>query len=197
VTNDNHTTNDGDKQPQAEAFDAAEQEAAGQTEVVEMTGQMQQLEEELGQMKDRALRLQAELENYRKRVSREMADQRRYADMSLLRELLPVLDNMQRAIEAAEKSNESPGLLEGFKMVAQQLEGVLERHHCTPIKALHEPFDPNLHEAISQQPTNDYPPNTVVFVASPGYLLHDRVVRPSQVIVSAPSRVEPLNPENQ
>lgn len=202
MTNDNQTRNDGfggASQDPAEARSTQNANAEGpetvgqemsadadQVEVAEMASQIHGLEEELGQMKDRALRVQAELENYRKRVARESADQRRYADLPLLREILPVLDNMQRAIEAAEKSGEAPGLLEGFKMVVQQFQTVLERHHCTAIKALHEPFDPNLHEAISQQPTADYAPNTVVYVVQTGYLLHDRVVRPSQVIVSAP-----------
>ncbi len=162
-------------------------EGADQADMAEMTSQMQSMEEELGQMKDRALRVQAELENYRKRVAREAEEQRRYADMGLLREILPVLDNMERAIEAAEKSGEAPGLLEGFRMVVTQLTGVLERHHCTPIEALNRPFDPNLHEAISQMPSNDHPPNTVMHVVQTGYVLHDRVVRPSQVIVSAPA----------
>ena len=172
-----------------------EPEAAEQAAVSEMNSQIQTLEDELGQMKDRALRLQAELENYQKRVSRDMADQRRYAELPLMRDLLPVLDNMLRAIEAAEKSGEAPGLLEGFKMVVEQLDAVLASHHCTPIKALHEPFDPNFHAAISQQPSAEYPSNTVVYVASQGYRLHDRVVRPAQVIVSTapPTKTEPAD----
>ena len=186
---------DNDQKPQNRAEQTLEPEAAEQAAVAEMNSQIQSLEDELGQMKDRALRLQAELENYQKRVSRDMADQRRYAEIALMRDLLPVLDNMLRAIEAAEKSGEAPGLLEGFRMVVQQLESVLQQHHCTPIAALHEPFDPNLHAAIYQQPTADFPPNTVVMVASQGYRLHDRVVRPSQVIVSTapPSNSEPAN----
>ncbi len=105
--------------------------------------------------------------------------------LPLLRELLPVLDNAFRAIAAAEKTPGNGGLLEGFKMIAQGLLGVLERHHCTRIEALHQPFDPAFHEAISQQPSAEYPPNTVIMVVQDGYLLFDRVVRPAQVIVSA------------
>jgi molecular chaperone GrpE len=143
------------------------------------------LRSDLEQMKDRALRVQAELENYRKRVAREMADDRRYAELSLMRDLLPVLDNMERALDAAEKSGEAPQLREGFKIVVDQFQGILQRHQCLPIKALHEPFDPNFHEAILQQPSADHPAGTVLHVAQSGYRLHDRVVRPSQVIVSA------------
>ncbi|MGH7137055.1 MAG: nucleotide exchange factor GrpE, partial [Pirellulales bacterium] len=108
--------------------------------------------------------------------------------LPLLGDLLPVLDNVQRAIQAAEKSPDAGGLLAGFKMVAQQLDSVLSRHQCLRIDALHKPFDPHLHAAIMQQPTNEYPPNTVVQVAQEGYQLHDRVLRPAQVIVSTETR---------
>jgi molecular chaperone GrpE len=144
----------------------------------------EKLRAELEQSKDRALRLQAELDNYRKRASRELEDRLRYADMGILRDLLPVLDNIQRAIESAEKSPDPAGLLEGFKMVGGQLASVLECHQCKKIEALHMPFDPNLHHAISQTPSEEYPANTIVLIAQEGYQLHDRVVRPSQVIVS-------------
>jgi len=144
----------------------------------------QALQEELEEAKGRVLRAQAELENYRKRAAREMEDQRRYANMPLIRDLLPVWDDMGRAIEAAEKADDVDSLLEGFKMVIRQLEDVLARHHCRRIEALGEPFNPHLHEAISQQPSAEQPPGTVVHVAQTGFQLHDRVVRPSKVIVS-------------
>ena len=90
---------------------------------------------QLDEAKERALRLHAEWENYRKRARRELDDERRYADLRLLGDLLPVLDNMQRAIEAASKSADGGGLLEGFKLVKQQLDNVLAQHHCTRIEA--------------------------------------------------------------
>ena len=147
-------------------------------------GPGEDLRTQLAAAKDRALRSQAELDNYRKRVRKEMEDERRYAQLPLLSDLLPVLDNVSRAIQAAEKSPDASGLLAGFKMVSQQLENVLSRHHCQRIDALHKPFDPHLHAAIMQQPSSEYPPNTVVQVAQEGYQLHDRVLRPTQVIVS-------------
>ncbi|HEY4759518.1 MAG TPA: nucleotide exchange factor GrpE [Thermoguttaceae bacterium] len=147
----------------------------------------EQLRIDLEQASQRALRCQAELDNYRKRATRETEERLRYANLSLMRDLLPVLDNIQRAIEASEKSTDGSGLLEGVKMVAQQLQGVLERHHCLKIEALNTPFDPNLHQAILQQSSEEHPANTVIQVIQDGYLLHDRVVRPGQVIVSANS----------
>jgi molecular chaperone GrpE len=149
------------------------------------TAKLDDLRAELEQAKDRALRSHAELENYRKRVARQVEEERRYANMAFIRDLLPVWDNIGRAIEAAESTHQTASLLEGFKMVAGQLEDVLERHQCTKIDAQDEPFDPNLHEAICQQPSEAHPANTVLQVTQTGFRLHDRVVRPAQVIVSA------------
>jgi molecular chaperone GrpE len=165
---------------------AAEPVVAGPPEEAENPEvELASLQSELDRAHDRALRLQAELENFRRRARREIDDERRYASMPLVRDLLPVIDNIHRAIEAAEKGGGDAGLLEGVKLMLQQLEGVLAAHHCQKIEALHQPFDPNLHEAILQQPSEDHPPGTVIMVTQAGYQLHDRVVRPAQVIVAA------------
>jgi len=140
--------------------------------------------EELAGEKDRVLRLQAEMENLRSRTAREVVDSQRYAPLPLVRDLLPVVDNIERAINAAEQASDSDSLLEGFKLVHQQLMNILERHHCKPIPSLGEPFDPQVHEAILQQPSDEVPPNHVALVAQTGYQLHDRVVRPTQVVIS-------------
>jgi molecular chaperone GrpE len=105
--------------------------------------------------------------------------------MPLVKDLCPFVDNLERALEAAQKNPNPTTILEGIKMVAQQLEEVLARHSCTRIDALDQPFDPNLHQAILQQPAADKPANTVLHVAQAGFQLHDRVVRPAQVIVSS------------
>jgi len=140
---------------------------------------------ELEEAKDRALRAQAELENFRKRAARDLESQLRYANLPLIRDLLPVFDNVQRSLEAAEKTQDIAGLLDGLKMVQRQFEAVLAQHHCTRIAAFEQPFDPHRHEAVMQQPSDKFPPNTVLQVIQSGYQLHDRVVRPSRVIVSA------------
>ncbi|MEX1223339.1 MAG: nucleotide exchange factor GrpE [Pirellulales bacterium] len=147
-------------------------------------------EERIQQLHDKWLRAQAELDNFRKRARKELEDERRYRDLPLLRDLLPVVDNLQRAMEAAEQNAENESLLHGVKIVADQLHGVFKQHDCHPIQALGEPFDPNLHEAIQQQSTDEHPPGTVVYVTQIGYLLHERVVRPSQVIVSTAAKSE-------
>lgn len=169
---------------------AADVAAASETREAGKRTEPDSLRAELEEAKDRALRSQAELENYRKRVARDVQTERRYANLPLMREMLPVLDNMARAIEAAEQTHDVDGLLQGVKMVAQQLQGVLENRDCVKIEALGGPFDPHLHEAVSQQPSDEHRPGTVLQVIQTGFQLHDRVVRPAQVIVSteSPSR---------
>jgi molecular chaperone GrpE len=140
---------------------------------------------ELANANERVLRLQAEMQNLRNRTSREIADERKYAALPVISELLPVVDNIDRAIEAAEKAGEAENLLAGFRLVKQQLHTILARHECLPIPAENEPFDPNFHQAILLQPSGDVPAGNVLMVAQPGYKMHDRVVRPAQVIVSS------------
>ncbi len=167
--------------PPAEAKVEAAPQAAGAPGTEEV---IQELRAQLEAAKDREIRCHAELDNYRKRAARELEEKLRYANMSLLRDLVPVLDNVERAIQAAEQNADTAALLHGFKMVQQQLEEVLNRHHCRRIEALHAPFDPHVHHAVMQQPSDEHPANTVLMVTQNGYQLHERVVRPSQVIVS-------------
>ncbi len=140
-------------------------------------------EAELEETRDRLLRTQAELENFRRRAQRELQDTRRFATQPLLTDLLPVLDNMERAIDAAEQAPGGSGLLEGFRMVHQLLLTVLEKHDCLPIEADGVAFDPALHEAMMQEPS-PAAKGTVTRVLQRGYRLHDRVIRPAQVFVS-------------
>ena len=171
-----------DDQNGAVPFDGAIGSSTAATEAA--SSEVEQLRTSLEEASNLALRAHAELENYRKRARRELEDERRYANLPLLRDLLPVVDNIQRAIAAAEKSSEQGLLLDGIKMVAQTLENALARHHCQRIDALSKPFDPAFHEAISQTPSAEHAVHTVLMVVQDGYTLHDRVVRPAQVIVS-------------
>ncbi|MCH2118981.1 MAG: nucleotide exchange factor GrpE [Pirellulales bacterium] len=145
----------------------------------------QDLATELEAQKDRTLRLQAEMQNIQQRAAREINDERRYGSLPLMRDLLPVGDNMDRAIEAAEKDSDVESLLEGFKLVRQQLANVLTTHKCEPIEAEGQPFDPEQHEAILQQPSDEIPAGTVIMVTQTGCRLHQRVVRAPHVIVSS------------
>lgn len=172
------------QQPSASANEAIDFVAVADTCEPPPEGVETDLRAELAVEKDRSLRFQAEMENLRARTAREIADHRRYAAVPLIRDLLPVVDNIERAIEAAEKAGDAGSLLEGFKMVHQQMLTILKQHHCNPIPALGEPFDPQVHDAMLQQPSDEIPANHVALVAQVGYQVHDRVVRPAQVIIS-------------
>jgi molecular chaperone GrpE len=119
-------------------------------------------------------------------VQRDLAEERRHAHAPFARELLPVLDNLQRALEAARQQGETGPLVQGVALVQSQLRDVFARFGITPIDALGQPFDPNLHEAVMQVPRDDVAPGTVVQVLEPGYRLHERVLRPARVAVAAP-----------
>ncbi|MFI4876533.1 MAG: nucleotide exchange factor GrpE [Blastopirellula sp. JB062] len=149
-----------------------------------LEGDANQLREDLAGAERRILLAQADMENLRKRMRREMDDTIKYADVPLITELLPVIDNLNRAIESAGQSQEEAGIVTGVKMVAQGMHDVLGRRGCKMIEALGQPFDPNLHDAILQQPSDEVAAGHVLMVTQNGYQLHDRVIRPAQVIVS-------------
>jgi len=139
---------------------------------------------QVAELEERVLRVQAELENFRKRARREYDDAQRYREIDVLRDLLPVLDNVLRAIEATEKTSDVEVLRSGFRMTAQQIEKLLTGHGCETIETDGAAFDPAVHDAILQQEVPGVAAGTVVGTASRGYKLHDRVVRPAQVIVA-------------
>ena len=122
---------------------------------------------------------------------RDLAQERRFAHSPLAADLLAPLDNLERAIEAAQKAGEKGPLATGVTMVQAQLLDILKRFGITPIEAKGAAFDPNLHQAVMQQPSKDYKPMTVLQVLENGYMVHDRVLRPARVIVStAPETAE-------
>jgi molecular chaperone GrpE len=144
--------------------------------------EMERLQADLAAANDRMLRAQAEAENVRKRMRREMDDIERYSALPVLKDMLGVLDDMDRALEAA-KDSADPSLAEGVSLVRTRMLEALSRHGCRRIEAEGVEFDPAKHEAILMQPSSEQAPNTVLHVAQQGYTLHDRVIRPSKVIV--------------
>lgn len=148
-------------------------------------------EEEREEFRASMMRAQADLENYRKRSQLELTDERTHAVGSLVRELLPALDNLQRAIETAEIEGERQPLIHGVKLIMKQFLEVLARFGVVPIDAVGQPFDPHLHDAVLQQPRDDTPPGTIVEVMEKGYRLHDRLLRPAKVVVAGPQRKQP------
>jgi molecular chaperone GrpE len=142
-------------------------------------------EAEASENRDRMLRMAAELENYKKRAAREMDDIKKYATENLIRQLLIVVDNLERAIASAASENENgQSLVDGVALTLAEIMKILEQHYVSPIQALGAPFDPAFHQAMCQEESADQPPNTVVQEFQKGYLIHERLLRPAMVVVS-------------
>ncbi len=134
---------------------------------------------------ERMLRIMAEFENYKKRAQRQMEDHRKYANESLIKELLSVVDNLERAIHASNGEKvEDTSVVEGVEMTLGEIMKLLKKYHVTPVDAHGKPFDPAYHEAVMQEASDAYPENTVTAELQKGYLLHDRLIRPAMVVVS-------------
>jgi len=144
-------------------------------------------EQEAAETRDRLLRVSADYENYKKRSAREMEDFRKYANQSLLKEMLTVVDNLELAINSAqEEKNTDKKLIEGLNLTRNEMLRVFEKFNVKPIKARGEIFDPAFHEAVMREETDDYPENTVLSEFQKGYLIHDRLLRPAMVVVAVP-----------
>ncbi|MBF0259191.1 MAG: nucleotide exchange factor GrpE [Desulfamplus sp.] len=162
---------------------------------------VEQLQAALSTERDRVLRLSAEFENYKKRSSREMADFRKFANEMVLKQLLTVVDNLERAIASAAQNDvnfkaqaqtgvkqNSDGqdscIVQGVEMTYKDIIKLFEAFNVKPVEAQGKPFDPVFHQAINHQESDQYPDNTVIAELQKGYLLHDRLLRPSMVVVS-------------
>ena len=176
---DNATVNSGGGQPADENAEAPS-----------VAAQLKQAQDERDAFSQKWLLAVADLDNYRRRVQKEAEQERRYAVLPLARDLLPALDNLRRALDAAKSGGDVNQLAQGVQMVSKQFDDVLARHSVVPIVAIDQPFDPNLHQALQQRPAPGKPPMTVLAECERGYTIHDRVVRPATVIVSAPEQTE-------
>lgn len=149
------------------------------------TDELEELRRELAEKNDRLLRALAEADNTRRRAQRDREEAVRYAAEGLARDLIPVLDNLDRALEAARASGDVSGIVEGVELIRREFLKALERHGVTRYEALGQRFDPNQHEALARVLSLDKEPDTVVGEIAPGYSLRGRVIRPAQVAVAA------------
>jgi len=142
--------------------------------------------QEAAERYERLLRLQAEFDNYKRRMHKEQSEMLKYAQLPLLRDLTGVVDDLERAIDHARNSDipDHRPFVEGLEMVTKQIGEVFERFGMTRITAKGEPFDPRKHEAMKVVETDEFPENTIVAEFRTGYQLHERIVRPSMVVVS-------------
>ena len=145
---------------------------------------LEELKRQLEDKQDRLLRALAETENLRRRAQRDREDYVKYANETLLRDLIPVLDNLDRALNAARTAGESGTVVSGVELIQRELLRVLEKAGLSRYSAVGERFDPTRHEAIARVVSADRPPDTVVHETAAGYLLNGRVLRPALVVVA-------------
>jgi molecular chaperone GrpE len=159
-------------------------DAAPETRADPASAELEELRTQLAEKQDRLLRALAEAENIRRRAQRERDDYVRYANESLMRDLIPVLDNLDRALAAARAEGGAPGLREGVELIQREMLKVLESAGLTRYSAIGAPFDPTRHEAVARVVSPDATPDTVVAETLPGYMLHNRVLRAALVSVA-------------
>jgi molecular chaperone GrpE len=143
------------------------------------------LQADLDRFRDLALRSQADFENYKKRAAREKEEAIKYANSSLLEKLIAIVDNFELGLEAARAEGEKSPVFSGMSMVLKQLMDFLADSGLQPIDATGQKFDPNLHEAIAHEPSDEFPEGIVVRQTRRGYKMKDRLLRPSSVVVSS------------
>jgi molecular chaperone GrpE len=171
--------------------------ASGNQGVEALRARLETAEREREEYLEMAQRTRADFENYQKRALRDQIQERRYAQAPLAGDILQVLDNLERALAAARQAGDEGPLVQGVLLVENQIQDVLRRHGVTRIEAEGHPFDPNLHQAMMQQPSGEHPPQTVLQVFEQGYLLHDRVLRPARVVVSVQSESADKNQSSE
>jgi molecular chaperone GrpE len=166
--------------PEAAAPPAAASESPTEADPVEVA------KAEAAKLRDQLLRTAADFDNYRKRSRREVEDAQKKGSEELLRALLPVFDNLERAVIHAEQSTDAKAIAEGVRMVLKQFEDSIGRVGIKRVGGVGQPFDPMVHEAIQQVETADKPAGTVIAEVQPGYVLGDRLVRAAMVVVARP-----------
>jgi molecular chaperone GrpE len=161
--------------------------ADAENQLKEMQALLEAKEKEAKETYDRLLRVSADFENYKKRSSRELEDFRKYANQTLLKEMLSVVDNLELAINSSNhRKKADKNLMEGLNLTLNEILRVFEKFDVKPIEAQGQKFDPAFHEAVMREETDDFPENTVVSEFQKGYLIHDRLLRPAMVVVAAP-----------
>ena len=171
-----------------ENLDALSQDTSSATEEASLVAELQQAlvakAEEVKSLNDKYLRLAAEFDNYKRLIQRDQRDQIRFGNESLLKELLPVVDNLERAIKSSRDGGHTDVLIQGVELTLKQLTGALTRFHVTPIQTIGQLFDPATHQSVTSVASKKIPEQHVVEEFQRGYLLHDRILRAAMVSVS-------------
>jgi molecular chaperone GrpE len=160
--------------------------------------ELSSLRREVAELRDKNLRLLAEAQNQQKRAERERQELRRFAEFELARDLLVLIDDLERTADAARAIAGGQAIADGVRIVSEHFQKLLRDHGIAPIEAVGRPFDPNFHEALLQQPSDEHPAGIVLQELARGYTMHERVLRPSRVAVSGgPMQPAPAEPAGQ
>ncbi len=179
--------NDDANKNKISSLDGAAPKQNGEQEAGDLQEALAARVEEHKALNDKYLRLAAEFENYKRLMQRDQRDQIKFGNEQLLKELLPVIDNMERAIKAARENDGNSALVEGVDLTLKQLAGVLTKFGVQPVETVGLAFDPSTHQAVAHIPSETVPSNHVVDEFQKGYRLHDRILRASMVSVSSGS----------
>ncbi len=161
-----------------------EQRSEGDDTAATQEDELSRFRREAQENYDRFVRVYAEFENYKKRAVKEKTDFIKYAHEGLVKALLGVIDNLERAVDESKKNSHAEGLVEGVEMVLNQFKDILDKHGVREVQAEGAPFDPNLHEAMMHEDSEEHEDNTVIEEFQKGYILNDRLLRPALVKVS-------------
>jgi molecular chaperone GrpE len=145
---------------------------------------------EVGRLKEAWMRTAADFDNFRKRSRRELEDARKAGREELLRDLLPVFDNLERGIQSAKQAADVKAVTDGLQMILKQFDSTLGKIGISKVGTIGQSFDPGIHEAIQQIETSEHPPGTVVAEVQPGYMAGDRLIRAAMVVVAKPKSAE-------
>lgn len=177
------TTNEETLNPPDKSGESAES-GGKPPEAQDATQAAQALAAERDQLRDQLLRTAADFDNYRKRTRREIEEAKQRGKDDAVKELLPVFDNLKRALEAAQHAQSISSLVEGVDAVLNLFRDTADRMGITPVKSIGERFDPAVHEAIQQQETDEHPPGTILAEVVPGYMVGQRLLRAAMVVVA-------------
>jgi molecular chaperone GrpE len=167
------------EEPQGEG-----EETTGLEEDINEVDELAQLQEEAATAKDTMLRMAAEFENYKKRMERERSTMMKYAEEAIIKELLPSIDNLERAIEQGRETSNIDDLLTGVELTRKGLLAALEKFEVSPLESIGAPFDPNHHEALAMEESSDVEANSILKEFQKGYMFKDRLIRPAKVVVA-------------
>lgn len=161
-------------------------------ETVRLRNELTQAQRDLKGSQEQYLRTMADMDNLRKRTQRDKEELAKFANESLLRDILPVIDNLERAVEHAEQAESNDGLFEGVQMTLNQFSQLLDKFGVEPVDAIGQPFDPAYHQAMGQMESEEHPVNAVVQQMQKGYQLNKRLLRPAFVMLAKAPKIEEI-----